>query len=105
VRHTYACPGCREGGQLVTTPKPPQPIEKSPFGASVLAWITSAKFERHLPTYRHQEMLIGPLGGWLSRPLLWKQLAGTARCLKPLVEWLRDCLRIRICVVSRPGGS
>jgi transposase len=89
VRHTYACRGCRQGSQIFTTPKPPQPIEKSPFGASVLAWITSAKFERHLPTYRHQEMLIGPLGLWLSRPLLWKLLAGTARCLKPLVEWLR----------------
>jgi transposase len=90
VRHTYACPGCRQGSQVVTTPKPPQPIEKSPFGASVLAWITSAKFERHLPTYRHQEMLVGPLGIWLSRPLLWKLLAGTAQCLKPLAMLLRE---------------
>jgi transposase len=90
VRYTYACPGCRQGSQVVTTPKPPQPIEKSPFGASVLAWITSAKFERHLPTYRHQEMLVGPLGMWLSRPLLWKLLAGTAKCLKPLAELLRQ---------------
>jgi transposase len=90
VRHTYACPGCRQGSQLLTTPKPPSPIDKSPFGASVLAWITSAKFERHLPTYRHQEMLVGPLGLWLSRPLLWKLLAGTALCLKPLVEWLKQ---------------
>jgi len=90
VRYTYACPGCREGSQVVTTPKPPVPIEKSPFGASVLAWITSAKFERHLPTYRHQEMLVGPLGLWLSRPLLWKLLAGTAQCLKPLALLLRE---------------
>jgi transposase len=90
VRYTYACPGCRQGSQVVTTPKPPQPIEKSPFGASVLAWITSAKFERHLPTYRHQEMLVGPLGLWLSRPLLWKLLAGTAVCLKPLALLLRE---------------
>jgi transposase len=90
VRYTYACPGCRLGSQVVTTPKPPQPIEKSPFGASVLAWITSAKFERHLPTYRHQEMLVGPLGLWLSRPLLWKLLAGTALCLKPIVQLLRE---------------
>jgi len=89
VRYTYACSGCRQGSQVVTTPKPPMPIEKSPFGASVLAWITSAKFERHLPTYRHQEMLVGPLGLWLSRPLLWKLLAGTARCLKPLAMLLR----------------
>jgi transposase len=90
VRYTYACPGCRQGSQVVTTPKPPTPIEKSPFGASVLAWITSAKFERHLPTYRHQEMLVGPLGLWLSRPLLWKLLAGTALCLKPLASLLRE---------------
>jgi transposase len=90
VRYTYACRGCRQGSQVVTTPKPPTPIEKSPFGASVLAWITSAKFERHLPTYRHQEMLVGPLGMWLSRPLLWKLLAGTAQCLKPLALLLRE---------------
>ncbi len=88
VRYTYACPGCRDGKQMVTTEKPPLPIDKSPFGASVLAWIVTAKFERHLPTYRHQEMLVGPLGLWLSRALLWKLLAGTARCLKPLAEIL-----------------
>jgi len=90
VRYTYACSHCRQGSQVVTTSKPPAPIEKSPFGASVLAWITSAKFERHLPTYRHQEMLVGPLGLWLSRPLLWKLLAGTALCLKPLAARLRE---------------
>lgn len=90
VRYTYACSGCRAGDQVVTTAKPPVPIDKSPFGASVLAWIVSAKFERHLPTYRHQEMLIGPLGVWLSRPLLWKLLAGTAQCLKPIVALVLD---------------
>jgi transposase len=88
VRYTYACRGCRAGDQVVTTAKPPAPIDKSPFGASLLAWIVSAKFERHLPTYRHQEMLVAPLGLWLSRGLLWKLLAGTARCLKPLVACL-----------------
>src|SRR4051812_17391191 len=90
VRYTYACSQCRQGSQVVTTPKPPAPIEKSAFGASVLAWITSAKFERHLPTYRHQEMLVGPLGLWLSRPLLWKLLAGTALCVKPLAARLLE---------------
>ena len=90
VRYTYACPGCRAGNQVVTTVKPPVPIDKSPFGPSVLAWIVTAKFERHLPTYRHQEMLVGPLGLWLSRPLLWKLLAGTAQCLKRLVALLLE---------------
>jgi transposase len=59
VRYTYACPTCREGSQVITTQKPPQAVEKSPFGASVLAWLVVAKFERHLPVYRHQEMLLG----------------------------------------------
>ena len=61
VRYTYACSTCRAGDQVVTTQKPPQALEKSPFGASVLAWLVVAKFARHLPVYRHQEMLVGPL--------------------------------------------
>ena len=88
VRYTYACKYCRSGEQVVTTAKPPAPIEKSPFGASVLAWIISSKFERHLPTYRHQEMLLSPLGLWLSRPLLCQLLKGSARALKLLAERL-----------------
>ncbi len=88
VRYTYACSACRDGSQVVTTPKPLAPIDKSPFGASLLAWIVSAKFERHLPTYRHQEMLVAPLGLWLSRPHLAKLLSGTALCLKPLAAQL-----------------
>lgn len=94
VRYTYACPKCRDGGQMLTTEKPPAPLEKSPFGASVLAWIISAKFERHLPTYRHQEMLLEPLGIWLSRPLLANLLRGSAAVLRPLVECgLQELLR------------
>ena len=86
VRYTYACPHCREGQQMVTTEKPPTPLEKSPFGASVQAWIISAKYERHLPTYRHQEMLLEPLGLWLSRPVLANLLCGSANVLRPLAE-------------------
>ena len=84
VRYTYACPTCREGDQVVTTQKPPQAVEKSPFGASVLAWLVVAKFERHLPVYRHQEMLLGPLKLWLSRTLLCGLLRATAGALRPL---------------------
>jgi transposase len=96
VRYTYACRHCRRGDQVVTTSKPAAPIEKSPFGASVLAWIVSAKFERHLPTYRHQEMLLEPLGMWLSRPLLCQLLKGCARALR------RGRLRSRVTCRNRP---
>ena len=88
VRYTYACARCRDGQQVVTTSKPPAAIEKSPFGASMLAWIVSAKLERHLPLYRQQEMLLAPVKRWLSRSLLCKLMQGTARALKPLADRL-----------------
>ena len=94
VRYTYACSHCRNGNRMQTTSKPPTPLEKSPFGASVLAWIIAAKHQRHLPTYRQQDILLEPLGLWLSRPLLAKLLAGSARVLRPLAECaLREILR------------
>jgi transposase len=94
VRYTYACSHCRDGGRMQTTSKPPTPLEKSPFGASVLAWIIAAKHQRHLPTYRQQDILLEPLGLWLSRPLLAKLLAGSARVLRPLAaRALREILR------------
>jgi transposase len=90
VRYTYACPACRQGDQIVTTQKPPQAVEKSPFGASMLAWLVVAKFARHLPVYRHQEILAGPLKLWLSRPLLCGLLRATADALRPLEVRLRE---------------
>ena len=88
VRYTYACPKCRTGAEMQTTVKPPTPLEKSPFGASVLAHVISFKFERHLPTYRQQEMFLAPLGIWLSRPLLAGLLQGAATVLRPLANCL-----------------
>jgi transposase len=35
-------------------------------------------------------MLVAPLGIWLSRPLLWKLLLGSAVCLKPLATRLLE---------------
>ena len=92
VRYTYACPRCRVGNSMQTTVKPPLPIEKSPFGPSVLAAIGVDKYARHLPLYRQQESLLGPLRMWLSRPLLCRLLRGTAEALKPLVERLRQLI-------------
>jgi len=84
VRFTYACPKCRAGEQVETTAKPPAPIEKSPFGASVLATILVCKYARHLPLYRQQEHLLGPLRLWLSRALLCRLVRGSAEALRPL---------------------
>lgn len=92
VRYTYACPQCRDGQQMLTTPKPPTPLEKSPFGASVLAWLIDAKINRHSTLYRQQEILLEPLGIWLSRALLASLLGGSANVLRPLAEYALELI-------------
>ena len=61
VRYTYGCSGCHDGSQMQTTQRPPQAVEKSPFGPSILAWLVTWKFLHHLPVYRQQELLLGPM--------------------------------------------
>src|SRR5271170_7185162 len=92
VRFTYACPKCRSGEQMQTSAKPPLPIEKSPFGPSVLATIVVDKFARHLSLYREQEHLLGPLRTWLSRSLLCRLARGTAEALGPLADRLWELI-------------
>ena len=92
VRYTYACPKCRSGEQVQTSTKPPLPIAKSPFGPSVLATIAVDKYARHLPLYREQEHLLGPLRMWLSRSLLCRLVRGTAEALRPLAARLLELI-------------
>jgi transposase len=84
VRYTYGCSACHDGSQMLTTQRPPQAVEKSPFGPSILAWLVTWKFLHHLPVYRQQELLLGPLKRWLSRALLCGLLRRTAQALRPL---------------------
>jgi transposase/uncharacterized coiled-coil protein SlyX len=90
VRYTYGCSGCHDGSQMVTTQKPPQAVEKSPFGPSILARLVTWKFLHHLPVYRQQELLLGPLKRWLSRALLCGLLGRTASALRPLERLIRQ---------------
>jgi uncharacterized coiled-coil protein SlyX len=41
VRYTYGCSHSHDGSQMVTTQRPPQAVEKSPFGPSILAWLVT----------------------------------------------------------------
>lgn len=84
IRYTYGCSGCRDGAQMTTTTRPPQAVEKSPFGPSILAWLVTWKFLHHVPVYRQQELLLGPMKRWLSRALLCGLLRRTALALRPL---------------------
>jgi transposase len=92
VRFTYACPKCRSGDEVETSAKPAPPIEKSPFGPSVLAAIIVNKYARHLPLYRQQELLLGPLRRWLSRPLLCRLVRGTAEALGRLARRILELI-------------
>jgi transposase len=60
VRFTYACPNCRTGDQMQTSAKPPLPIEKSPFGPSVLATIAVYKYARHIVAVSRAGAVVGP---------------------------------------------
>jgi transposase len=90
VRYTYGCSACHDGSQMQTTQRPPQAVEKSPFGPSVLAWLVTWKFLHHLPVYRQQELLLGPLKRWLSRALLCGLLSRTAQALRPLERLIHE---------------
>lgn len=90
VRYTYACSHCRDGSQVVTTARPPQVAEKSPFGPSVMAWMATWKFLHHMPLYRQQEVLLVPVQRWLSRPTLSGLLRQTALALRPLERLIRQ---------------
>jgi transposase len=90
VRYTYACAKCRHGEQMVTPPKPPQVLEKGLLGPSIAAYVLELKYVRHVPLYRQQEMLLGPLKQWLSRPLLCGLMHRTAEALHPLCRLIRQ---------------
>jgi transposase len=90
VRFTYGCSDCHDGSQMQTTERPPQAVEKSPFGPSILAWLVTWKFLHDLPVYRQQELLLGPLERWLSRALLCGLLSRTAQALRPLERLIHE---------------
>lgn len=67
---TYACSDCRTNKEMETTTKPPTALGRGILGPSFGALIVEWKYVRHVPLYRMQEILLGPLGQWVSRPLL-----------------------------------
>ena len=68
---------------MKTATKPPQPIEKSTAGASLLAQVIVAKTADHLPLHR-QEKIFERHGVDISRKTMGGWLAQCADLLKPL---------------------
>src|SRR4051795_1408987 len=82
----YAC-ACT----VKTATKPPQPIEKSTAGASLLAQVIVAKCVDHLPLHR-QEQIFQRHGVEISRKTMGGWLAQCADLLQPLYRSLKEVL-------------
>ena len=82
----YAC-DCT----VKTATKPPQPIEKSTAGASLLAQVIVAKTADHLPLHR-QEKIFERHGVDISRKTMGGWMAQCADLLKPLYGSAKEVL-------------
>ena len=101
AQFTYSCPHCPE--HIVTTPKPPQPIDRGLAGPGLLALVTASKFDDYLPLYR-QELTLTRAGLFLARSTLCDWLMALGTLVRPLVERMRqDIFQSR--VVQTDGTS
>jgi transposase len=82
----YAC-ACT----VKTATKPPQPIEKSTAGASLLAQVIVAKTADHLPLHRQQQILARH-GVEISRQTMCGWLGQCAALLQPLYGAAKEVL-------------
>jgi len=76
---------------IKTATKPPQPIEKSTAGASLLAQVIVAKTVDHLPLHR-QEKIFERHGVEISRKTMGGWMAQCADLLQPLYSSLKEVL-------------
>jgi transposase len=74
-----------------TATKPPQPIEKSMAGASLLAQVIVAKTVDHLPLNR-QEKIFERHGAEISRKTMCGWMAQSAEALNPLYASMKEVL-------------
>ena len=90
IRKKYACKTCEE---TIKSAKPPkQPIPKSMAAPGLLATVIDAKFNRHTPLYRQEDMFKraglsvtrGTLGDWVIK---------SAALLTPLAKLMEDIIQ------------
>jgi len=86
-----------------TATKPPQPIEKSTAGASLLAQVIVAKFLDHLPLHRQQQ-IFQRHGVDLSRKTMGGWMAQCAVLLGPLWDCAKQYL-FQSCVIGTDDTS
>jgi transposase len=86
VRSKYSCATC---DTVVAPPAPARPIPNRYVGASLLAFVISAKFCYHVPYYRLAQML-ARLGPPVDRSVLTQWARAGYEVTKPLVAALAD---------------
>lgn len=93
VRYIYRCQEEECTANMVTAPKPPQPIEKGLAGPAMLAFVATSKLADHLPLNRLEDVT-SRFGIHLARSTLWDWMAGCAKLVRPLYE-LMICLALQ----------
>jgi transposase len=96
----YACPTCKNG--VTTAPAPPQVLERSAAGTSLLADIVVSKYVDHCPL-RRLERIYGRDGVELAASTMSDWVAGVADLFAPLVD--RLALRVRAAIVIRTDAT
>lgn len=91
--YSYSCQACQSASPIEKSSPPPSVLSKGIFGPSVAALVVEMKYARHLPLYRQQEMLLGPLRQWVSRPHLCNLVRRVAMGLKPLADLILARIR------------
>jgi transposase len=83
IRKKWACKSCEE--TIITAKLPTQPFPKSIATAGLVAAVIDAKFNRHLPLYRQEDMFKS-MGAEISRTNLGNWVIKAAELLKPIVD-------------------
>jgi transposase len=89
VRPKLACP-CGQG-TVAIAPLPPAVIDKGLPGPGLVAQVTLAKYEDHLPLYRQQQQF-ERLGVHLARSTLCGWVGRAAEWLQPIVRQMKQQL-------------
>lgn len=82
IRKKYACKSCED--TIITAKPPKQPFPKSIATAGLVAAVIDAKFHRHLPLYRQEDMFQS-MGAEISRTNLGNWVVKAAELLSPIV--------------------
>jgi transposase len=85
VRPIYVCQEESCTPNMVTAPKPPQPIDKGLAGAGMLAFVATSKLAEHLPLNRLEDVT-SRYGLHIARSTLCDWMAGCARLVRPLYD-------------------